>query len=378
MKEPFLKLAEAPLQSWRRISQFAFLFVLNPLFPRFIPGWTEATMGICIPAMNCWSCPAAIFACPVGAVGQFLARGVFPFLSLGILVLVGSLTGRLVCGWVCPFGLIQDLMFKIPTRRKFRTPHALRWTKYVLLVVTVVAIPLFFGVDGGFDEVAGYFYCRWCPAGTVEASIPVNIQMSVQGTKGWGAMILGYLASVKFWIAMSFLVSFVVWYRPFCKIACPIGAFLGLFNRVSFLTFGHNRGDCKSCFDCQDICPQIPDVVITDNPPECIRCYRCHAAPCRGTGGQVIGGEIPPPVLTEEGVRELTILEDRCKGCGFCIEFCPKKVLTHSGTLNVKGYHPPKITNTGLCLDCDLCELLCPEFAIFKHPASRSGPSGGM
>ena len=58
------------------------------------------------------------------------------------------------------------------------------------------------------------------------------------------------------------------------------------------------------------------------------------------------------------------ILEERCKGCAFCIEFCPCGVLVHSDRYNHKGYHPPDIENVGECRACGLCELLCPEFAI--------------
>jgi 2-oxoglutarate ferredoxin oxidoreductase subunit delta len=59
------------------------------------------------------------------------------------------------------------------------------------------------------------------------------------------------------------------------------------------------------------------------------------------------------------------IIEDRCKGCGYCIEYCPQKVLEFSTEFNAKGYHPPVVILEN-CLDCHYCELLCPEFAIFS------------
>jgi len=58
------------------------------------------------------------------------------------------------------------------------------------------------------------------------------------------------------------------------------------------------------------------------------------------------------------------ILEDRCKGCVYCVEFCPREVLARSIRFNVKGYHPPDIVRPESCTACRLCELLCPEFAI--------------
>lgn len=62
---------------------------------------------------------------------------------------------------------------------------------------------------------------------------------------------------------------------------------------------------------------------------------------------------------------EIHIIEERCKGCGFCIEFCPQGVLKKSEEFNTQGYHPPRIKNQEACVGCGLCEMLCPEFAIF-------------
>jgi len=59
------------------------------------------------------------------------------------------------------------------------------------------------------------------------------------------------------------------------------------------------------------------------------------------------------------------INKDRCKGCGFCVEYCPKDVLELSAEFNVKGYHPPRIKKEEDCVYCQLCETICPEFAIF-------------
>jgi 2-oxoglutarate ferredoxin oxidoreductase subunit delta len=59
------------------------------------------------------------------------------------------------------------------------------------------------------------------------------------------------------------------------------------------------------------------------------------------------------------------IIEERCKGCNFCIEFCPRDVLEESEKFNSKGYHPPEVVNPDDCVDCQLCELICPEFAIY-------------
>jgi len=69
-------------------------------------------------------------------------------------------------------------------------------------------------------------------------------------------------------------------------------------------------------------------------------------------------------IETTKGI--VHIIEDRCKGCGYCIEFCPKQVLEFSLKFNVKGYHPPETKKSEECVNCHYCEIICPEFAIFS------------
>ncbi len=153
---------------FRRISQVFFLFALNPYFFMY--------RGVCFPAMNCWACPAAAFGCPIGAIGNFLVKGIVPFFAIGLMLLAGALVGRMICGWVCPFGLIQDLLARVPVK-KLRFPKALTYGKYVLLIVTVFLIPIFFGIEKKptGTHVSDFFFCNYCPAGTLEAAIPVRL-----------------------------------------------------------------------------------------------------------------------------------------------------------------------------------------------------------
>ena len=72
---------------------------------------------------------------------------------------------------------------------------------------------------------------------------------------------------------------------------------------------------------------------------------------------------------------DVIIIADRCKGCGFCVEYCPKEVLRMSEGFNRKGYHPPEVVKSGECVNCNLCEMICPDFAIYSV-ATEPVPAG--
>jgi len=68
---------------------------------------------------------------------------------------------------------------------------------------------------------------------------------------------------------------------------------------------------------------------------------------------------------TKEVKGEIHLVEDACKGCGYCIEFCPRKVLEESSEINARGVHPPKVADEGKCIVCGFCTIVCPDFAIY-------------
>jgi 2-oxoglutarate ferredoxin oxidoreductase subunit delta len=73
----------------------------------------------------------------------------------------------------------------------------------------------------------------------------------------------------------------------------------------------------------------------------------------------------------------VVIVTDRCKGCAFCVEYCPRDVLAMSPGFNRKGYHPPEVIRADDCVDCGLCEMICPEFAIFPVPGAAHASAEG-
>lgn len=123
--------------TFRMWVQSAFLLVwLDPLAVRM--------HGICAPVFHCYSCPLATFACPIGVLANFSALHLFPFIAVGTILVVGALLGSLICGWVCPFGLLQDAVAKLPTP-KVSLP---RWTghfRYIVLITAVLVVPYFYG-----------------------------------------------------------------------------------------------------------------------------------------------------------------------------------------------------------------------------------------
>lgn len=226
---------------------------------------------VCVPGLNCYSCPGAVGSCPIGALQALLNRRGFqvPFAALGVFFLFGSLLGRFVCGWLCPFGLVQDLLHKIPlTRKRKKLPfhHILKYGKYLVLVVLVGAGSLF--LFGGFVKAPAF--CKYlCPSGTFFGALPLlGLNRSLQGQAG--GLFLWKLGVLLFLLLLSVKI-----YRPFCQYLCPLGAVYGCFNRFSLVQVQWEKNKCTSCMACQRACPVDLEPGEISRSPECIRCGRC-------------------------------------------------------------------------------------------------------
>ncbi len=255
----------------RRLIQVYAALLYNAYVKGFIKGdiYTGSTKNICVPGFNCYSCPGAIGACPLGALQNALASSGkrAPYYVFGILMLYGLLLGRTICGWICPLGLIQELFYKIPTPKlkKSRFTHALSYLKYVILAVFVVIIPLAYSIQQ--YPVPGF--CKYiCPAGTFEGSMgllsnPVNAEKF---------SILNILFTRKFVIMVIILLSCVFVYRAFCRFLCPLGAIYGLFARISVLGVKVDKNKCTNCGRCVAHC-KMDIRHVGDH--ECIHCASC-------------------------------------------------------------------------------------------------------
>ena len=184
--------------------------------------YSGVSKGVCVPGLNCYSCPGAVGACPIGSLQSFLAsRPVkLPYYVLGMLIFFGALLGRAVCGFICPMGWLQELTGLVPVkkRNRFRLDRPLRALKYVILALLVV-LPLFFALTP--------FFCKYlCPAGTLAGVMLAISDAAVRP-------LFGGLFAWKAAVLVAVITACLFIWRPFCKYLCPLGAIYGLFNRVA-------------------------------------------------------------------------------------------------------------------------------------------------
>ena len=218
--------------------------------------------GMCSPVLHCYACPLAAFACPIGVIAQLTAMHIFPFIAIGLLVIIGAAFGSLLCGWVCPFGFLQDLAAKVPTPR-LELPKWTGYFRYVVLIIMVLAIPYFFG------EGHWLFICRLCPAGALEAAVPNMVSQIVAGQK------ISPPGAIKLTILGLFLVTIFFVNRPWCRLLCPLGGVFSVFNRVSAFFLRIDTNKCNSCKQCHKLCEYGIEPDKTPNDTGCIRCLEC-------------------------------------------------------------------------------------------------------
>lgn len=234
--------------------------------------------ALCVPGLNCYSCPSALASCPVGALQTMLSswRYHYSMYVLGLLLLFGVTMGRWICGWICPFGMLQDLLYRIPGKklRLSRKVSWLRLAKYAVLIVLVILLPLV-AVDslGGGRYQGEPWFCKYlCPAGTVQGALPlVTVNTSLQDAAGW-------LFAWKVAVAGAILLLSVFLYRFFCRFLCPLGAIYGLLNRLSLYRMRVAKQACTNCGTCKKVCKMDVNPIKTPNSVECIRCGCCVSA----------------------------------------------------------------------------------------------------
>ncbi|MCR4908938.1 MAG: redoxin family protein [Lachnospiraceae bacterium] len=256
----------------RRLIQLYSALLYNAHLKGFVSGsiYTGNTKALCVPGLNCYSCPGAVGACPLGSMQAALASSGehIGFYMIGILLLFGLIFARTICGFLCPFGLLQELIHKLPTQKlkKSRVTGILSWLKYLVLILFAVAIPLWYGLKRSM-AVPGF--CKYiCPAGTLEGAV---VLLSNPHNRGYFSM-LGVYFTLKFIIMLLVFLLCIFIYRAFCRFLCPLGAIYGLFSRLSIIGFRVEPDKCSGCGLCVSKCKM--DVKRVGDH-ECIHCGNC-------------------------------------------------------------------------------------------------------
>ncbi len=254
----------------RKIIQLYTALLFNANLKGFIKGsiYQGNTKVACIPGLNCYSCPGAVGACPLGSLqGSFSADKSTIFYVGGILLLYCILFGRFICGWFCPFGLIQELLYKIktPKLKKNHFTKILSYLKYVILVVFVFIIPIAYA----FRDTPFPAFCKYiCPAGTLEGGLSL---LANEVNDSYFSM-LGPIFTWKFLLLVSIIVACIFIFRMFCRFICPLGALYGLFNKISIFGVKINNSKCVNCDLCKKKCKMDISHV---GDSECISCGEC-------------------------------------------------------------------------------------------------------
>lgn len=243
------------------------------------PIYTGPLKAICFPGLNCYSCPAAIGACPLGALQNVFAtlkmnlqigKPNFGLYVLGSIGLVASLFGRMPCAWFCPFGLFQEIIYKLRIPKlPFWRP--LSYGRYIFLILFVLILPIFITDMAGYGET---WFCKYiCPAGTLEAGLPL-LALKPE---------LRNIVGPLFFNKVALLIFFILWstvnLRPFCRVVCPLGLIFGMFNHISWMRLKFRHDACVECHACELVCPtgvSFADGRDDINSDKCIRCMRCY------------------------------------------------------------------------------------------------------
>jgi len=264
-------------QKKRRAIQAGFAAITNSNVYGLVSGsiYRGKLKALCVPGLNCYSCPASVASCPMGALQAVLSNAgyYFSFYVYGYLIIAGMLFGRLVCGFLCPFGLLQELLHKAPARQKPKeAPKYMKFLRSIKYFVLAFAIILPIAIPNAAGGGQPWFCKLICPAGTLQAGIPLLILNSALRKAA------GFLFSWKLAILAATLILSTATFRPFCKYACPLGAIYAMLNKVSLYSYSIDGSLCTNCMECSRICPMQANIRQNPNSAECIRCGACKDA----------------------------------------------------------------------------------------------------
>jgi ferredoxin-type protein NapH len=258
-----------------------------------------------LPILNCQTCEMANSACPIAAFQAGLRHHDALLLSAGVVVAAGAASGRWVCGWLCPFGLIEELIGRLSLRR-VRLPRRLEWGRFLMLGLVLLG-PLalsWFGTEGLLP-----FCASFCVSGKILGLAPYYLTTGSPGLADvlaapaeHGGRLALFLFHASFLLGYLALVLLVAG-RVFCRFLCPLGAALGLFNTIALVGVEGDAATCRACGRCVAACPaggalQGDDFLARSG---CIACGRCVQSCDRGNRRWRFGAPTQPQVRHEAG-----------------------------------------------------------------------------
>jgi len=260
----------------RRLVQIGTLVVSNSYIGSFFynniyQGWFK---GVCVPFMNCYGCPLAVMSCPIGTLQHFVIIKAVPFLLIGFVGVIGLVVGRMFCGWLCPFGFIQEMLYKIKIK-KFYPRKAFSYSKYVILAGLTLVVAYWVGEP---------WFCKLCPVGTLEAGIPIILWNPSGDIFTYGGSIIsrvGFLFYTKLLILGGIVFTAILIHQPFCRYICPMGAIWSVFNKFSLFRLWVRKDTCAFFYECHQGCPMEVQVHNSPNDLDCTRCLECTKWKCK-------------------------------------------------------------------------------------------------
>ena len=258
------------LIKYRPFVGIASFFIFNSYLPGFIKGiYQGSSKQYCAPFINCHSCPSATFACPAGLIQHYFTYNhlfkvwILPKFVIGFLILITLGVGKLVCGWICPFGTIQTLLYRLKSI-KFSIPqNKIHFVKYFIFLLMIIYLPILLGEP---------WFCKLCPVGSLEAGIPL---VSFGNASSELRLLALSLFNIKLSILLVIILSSIFVKRPFCRFICPIGTIFTLFNKFSLLKIKVDDANCIHCGKCSKLCPIENEAPIAARSIDCYLCGEC-------------------------------------------------------------------------------------------------------
>jgi len=287
----------------RTIVQLGFFVLFSGIgIMSLVPAFNGTRSWVVLPIVSSVKSQAQVMS-TMDAITLFLENGLFPWLPIGIMLVVGAILGRFMCGWICPVGFLQDVITAVKGRVDSVEKRAhLYWIrlKYVLVVLAFLisgslGLAVYYGVGNDYrtslGPLADGLFVAITPDGTLFGTLPAILAGSWRflGTAQSSDLTFGNLSSwfghisALTWLNVVVLVGFVyaAWRIPrfWCRYVCPVGAIMAVTQKNSLLGMHRDPIKCSECKECETACPMQIPILDLDwkkfNDSECILCMAC-------------------------------------------------------------------------------------------------------